>query len=189
MDLADEAVARLNRLALLNDGNLVLMVRDLIRSAVASAPSCLAVIITLGDEEPLYAIDDRLRAGNAVVRASLRAQITESGPGHPMRHVVFLAEQAGEFEDLTAMPLPVIGLPEHQWHHLVIDGDLSAATTLIGGGRGSDIDPGRLVNRAIGVMLDRGFPPDEAFDELRSQAQATGHELAEHAQLILSSLA
>jgi hypothetical protein len=186
MDLADEVVARLSRLALLNDGNLVLLVRDLVRSAVASAPSCLGVIITIGDEEPFYIIDDRLRGATAVVRASLRAQFAVSGPGEPARQIVLLAEQAGGFKDFAAATLPTSGFPD-QMHVVVIDGDLDAD---IGPGDGHSPGdyPARVVDRAIGVLLDRGFGPPEALQELRARAQACGRSLPEQAALVLESL-
>jgi hypothetical protein len=186
MDLADEAVARLNGLALLNDGNLVLLMRDLVRSAVASAPSCIAVIITVGDEEPLYAIDDRLQAGVAVVRASLRAQITTSGPGHPGRQIVFLAERPQEFADFTALALPVTPLQGYA-HHLVIDRDLDSAFGLTQS-LPKEQSAGRVIDRAIGVLLDRGFPPAEALRELQNRASASGGTLFDQAELVLRSL-
>lgn len=184
MDLADEVVARLSRLALLNDGNLVLLVRDLVRSAVASAPSCLGVIITIGDEEPFYIIDDRLRGATAVVRASLRAQFAVSGPGEPARQIVLLAEQAGGFKDFAAAALPASGIPD-QMHVVVIDGDLDAD---IGPAASPGDYPGRVVDRAIGVLLDRGLRPAEALQELRARAQACGRSLPEQAALVLESL-
>jgi hypothetical protein len=186
MDLADEAVARLNRLALLNDGNLVLSVRDLVRSAVASAPSCVAVIITIGDEEPLFAIDDRLRDGVAVVRASLRAQISASRSDHSGRHVVFLAERAGEFTDFTSVTLPTTGSGDHL-HQLVIDGDLEAALALTGTHLNDDHQV-RAVDRAVGVLLDRGFSPAEALQELRNRARVSGHSLSGQAEIVLRAL-
>jgi hypothetical protein len=186
MDLADGAVARLNGLALLNDGNLVLLIRDLVRSAVASAPSCVAVIITVGDEEPLYAIDDRLQAGVAVVRASLRAQITALEPGKPGRQIVFLAERPQEFADFTASTMPV-NEPRGYVYQLVVDGDLDFA---IGLNDGSTVDnsAGRVIDRAVGVLLDRGFPPAEAVQELQSRARASGVTLAEQAEIVMRSL-
>jgi hypothetical protein len=186
MNLADEAVARLNDLALLNDGNLVLLVRDLIGSAVASAPSCLAVIITVGKEEPLYAIDDRLREGAAIVRASLRAQITTSGSGTPGRQIVFLAERAREFADFTALDLPITATQGYV-HHLVIDRDLDRAFGLTHGPP-KENTAARVIDRAIGVLLDRGFPPDEALQELQTRASASGLTLSEQADLVLRSL-
>jgi hypothetical protein len=186
MDLADDAVARLNRLALVNDGNFVVMVRDLVRSAMASAPSCIAVIITLGDEEPLYAMDDSLRHGNATVRASLRAQITASRSAQPGHRVVFLAEKVGEFANFTAGTLKRPGSPD--LHHLVIDGDLDAAAGLAQPNGSTDIDATRTVDRAVGVLLDRGYLPADALETLRTRAHAAGRSLTEQALLVLRSL-
>lgn len=188
MDLPEEAVARLNGLAQLNDGNLVLMVRDLVRSASALAPSCIGVIITIGDQSPLYAIDDRLRAGTAGVRASLRALITAPGPGHPARQVIFLAERPGEFEDFEVGPLSSPRASGRSVDHLVIDGDLDAATSLKDDARPIDLDPDRDLNRALGVLLDRGFPPAEARQELRDQADECGNDLVGQARVLLRSL-
>jgi hypothetical protein len=186
MELADEAVARLNRLALLNDGNLVLLVRDLVRSANAAAPSCIGVIITIGDEEPFHIIDDRLRAGTAIVRASLRAQFAAPRPDHPGRQIVLLAERPGEFKEFTTTTLPTTNTTDHL-RHLVLDEDLE---TDIGPAAGSPQDdhPARLVDQALGVLLDRGFPPTEALQELRNTARAAGRSLPEQAQIILLSL-
>jgi hypothetical protein len=186
MDLADDAVARLNGLALLNDGSLVLVVRDLVRSAIASAPSCIAVIVTIADQEPLFAIDDRLRDGVAVVRASLRAQIAASRPGQPGRQVVFLAERQGEFTDFTAMDLPATAAVD-QLHTMVIDGDLDAALRLVKAGPNDD-HPARTVDRAVGVLLDRGFLPAEALRELHTRARLSGHSLSEQADAVLRAL-
>jgi hypothetical protein len=161
-------------------------VRDLVRSAVASAPSCLAVIITVGKEEPLYAIDDRLREGVAIVRASLRAQITTSGPGTPRRQIVFLAERAREFADFTALDLPITS-PQGYAHHLVIDRDLDSAFGLTHD-LPKEISAGRVIDRAIGVLLDRGFLPAEALQELQTRANASGLTLSEQADIVLRSL-
>jgi hypothetical protein len=187
MDLADEAVARLNGLALFNDVDLVLMVRDLVRSATAWAPCCLAVIITLGDEESVHVIDDRLQAGSAIVRASLRAQLTAPGPGRTGRHVVFLSERAGEFEDFAALTLRPTGPADRRPHRVVIDGDLAAAVGLTGNGQLVDVAADPAVDRAVGVLLDRGYPPDEARQELADQARASGRSRLEQARRILRS--
>jgi hypothetical protein len=185
MELADEAVARLSRLALLGDGNLVLAVRDLVRSALAATPSCVAVIITIGDEEPFCALDDRLRDGLAVVRASLRAQFALSQPSHPQRHVVLLAEQLGAFKDFTATTLPTNPIAD-RLHDLVVDGDLRTMVGTASSGRLEE--DGRVVDRAVGVLLDRGFYPDEALRELQQRARAARRSLLEQAELVLRSL-
>jgi hypothetical protein len=43
------------------------------------------------------------------------------------------------------------------------------------------------VDRAVGVLLDRGYPPDEARQELADQARASGRSRFEQARRILRS--
>jgi hypothetical protein len=214
MDLADETVARLNRLAVLSGEDLVLLVRDLVRSVIASTPSCLAVIITLGQESPFYAVDDRLNAGSATVRSSLRAQIMtqqtktqqtktghlKTGPSaqapnvdRRRQQVVFLAEHPGEYANFAAaLPMATSPASGFQLHHLVIDVDLHAADALPVAGQDLDIERaierGVAIDQAIGVLLDRGLAPDEARQMLLERAKVAGDDVYKQALKVLGEL-
>ncbi len=130
MDLADDTVARLNELAELSGADLLVLFRDLVRSAASSSSSCVAVIITLNQEPPFYALDDRLRSGATTARSSLRAQITTAGPDQHVHSVIFLADAPGEYSHLASLFLDGFAGPTAKLDRLVIDQDLDAAAHL-----------------------------------------------------------
>jgi hypothetical protein len=191
MDLADDTVARLTELAELSGADLVLLFRDLVRSAVASSSSCVAVIINLGEEAPFYALDDRLRSRVATVRSSLRAQIATTGPGRHVHQVIFLAEAPAEYLHLTALPLAGFASSTGRLDRLVVDGDLDAAAHLITGDpavtgpQKSPTERLRTINQAIGFLLDRGLTPDEGHQELAERARADGNDIYDQALAVL----
>ncbi|GLY33231.1 hypothetical protein [Kineosporia sp. NBRC 101731] len=191
MDLADDTVARLTELAELSGADLVLLFRDLVRSAVATSSSCVAVIISLGQEAPFYALDDRLRSRSAVVRSSLRAQIATTGPGRHVHQVIFLAEVPSEYSHLTALPLASFASSTGKLDRLIIDGDLDAAKLLltddpsITGPRKTPTERLRTIDQAIGFLLDRGLTPDEGHQKLAEQALADGNDIYDQALAVL----
>ncbi|GAA3630127.1 hypothetical protein GCM10022223_54740 [Kineosporia mesophila] len=191
MDLADDTVTRLTELAELSGADLVLQFRDLVRSAVASSSSCVAVIISLGQEPPFYALDDRLRTGATTVRSSLRAQIAATGPGQPVHQIVLLAETPSEYSHLTPLPLGGFASSTGKIDWLVIDGDLDAAAHLltddppITGPPKMPTERLRTINQAIGFLLDRGLTPDEGHRELAERARIDGNDIYDQALAVL----
>ncbi|GAB6900708.1 hypothetical protein [Kineosporia succinea] len=190
MDLADDTVARLNELAELSGADLLVLFRDLVRSAASSSSSCVAVIITLNQEPPFYALDDRLRSGATTARSSLRAQITTAGPDQHVHSVIFLADAPGEYSHLASLFLDGFAGPTAKLDRLVIDQDLDAAAHLPEPDGAGDAIPAtdrlRTINQAIGFLLERGLTPEEGYQELVRRARADHGNIYDQAVAVLN---
>lgn len=183
MDLAHDTVARLNELAELGNGYLVLLFRDLVRSAAASTSTCLAVILAPDQEAPLYAMDEQLRAGTATVHSSLRIEITVADPAPHQYRVIFLAAEPGEYSPFVTLPLSTFSSSGARLERLVVDADLDAAASIVEPPLGSK--QARTVDRALGFLLDRGMAPDEGRKELLRRAELAGNDIHTQACLVL----
>ena len=105
----------------------------------------------------------------------------EAVPGDGM---VLFAAQPGAFTSLADAAREVFGLDGQVLldQHLPISGDPVIRT---------DVDTTqdlRLINIAIGVLIDRGYPPDQARHELTRRAGGSQGGLTAAAQELLDSL-
>jgi hypothetical protein len=178
-------------------------VHDLIDVAVATVPSCLALRITspaLGPAQTIQTAGISVLYGDA--RASLRLDLLGAppGPGRPstLVRVLILASQGGVFADFVGGADPT----DRQGFRIVqrtIDEDLfipgNRAPPTDGpfdGGSTSTLTDGfaqhdRVVNRAVGVLMGRGHPPDLALELLHHQAATAHRTVLDHARALLQS--
>jgi len=96
--------------------------------------------------------------------------------------VVFYASTPGAFVDLAADVSRALGLPLAD---CVLDAHLRPVLPASGA---TDLDNQRLVNQAIGVLIDRGFDPDSASAELHRLAELDGGDVRHAARLVLDGL-
>lgn len=164
-DLGDDLVAALDRLG---------------REVVRAVPSCLAVTIThagLGGE-----ISVSITAGRAAVLASLAVPLSAVAAGDL---VVLRAGEAGAFL-LLADDLDVLLGPDH--HPPVrLDEHLTWPTAANGESLAASVAGLRVVDRAIGVLVDRGLPPEAAHRELWRRVGETNTTIDAVSRAVLAS--
>ncbi len=120
-----------------------------------------------------------------IVKASLllplQQFIDEAAPGDGM---VLFAAQPGAFISLANATRELFGLDGQVLldRHLPISGDPAIGTD------GDTTEDLRLINIAIGVLMDRGYPPEQAHLELTRLAGGFHGSLAAAAQELLDSL-
>lgn len=101
------------------------------------------------------------------------------GAGAPLA-VVLYAARSGAFVDLAADLCWLTGRPLSDF---ALDQHLSVpATTDSDGG----VQAASLVNQAIGVLLARGYTPEQAELEIDARATAAGHSRSEAATIVLA---
>lgn len=150
--------------------NLQAVVATLADNVTAAVPSFLGLTMTLlqaGRPVTVTAIDADLADAAGT---SLRLPLERLAGAAPGSSVVFYAGQPGAFVDLAADTHYAYGLDGD----VVLDGHLNPLTRLAGvhpGVNGSD--EMTVINQAIGVLIARGLPPEEADDELLRRA--AGH--------------
>lgn len=179
-------------------------VRDLLSACLSAVPSCLAVRVTSPALDPGLAIES-LGILEAMERslASLRLDLIGNYPqpheqpttaGWPTAvTVLILASESGAFstfvdgadrldtpgfriirrsvdEDLPPHDLP---RPDHPPGH--------------DAGLGVVADHTRILNRAVGVLIDRGHLPDAALRVLHEQAEDAGLTVIEQARAVLAT--
>ena len=106
------------------------------------------------------------------VATSLRVPLSLLGPGFaPAGRVVFYATSLGAFVDLAADLAYALGRTEG----LKLDDDLPPVSMVSGI---TGLSEYAVINRAVGVLIERGHHPDGAHDLLRRNATAGG--LAPH---------
>ena len=163
-DLGDDLVAALDRLG-----------RDVVRAV----PSCLAVTIThagLGGE-----ISVSTTAGRAAVLASLAVPLSAVAAGDL---VILRAREAGAFL-LLADDLDVLLGPDH--HPPVrLDEHLTWPTAANGESLGASLADLSVIDQAIGVLVDRGLPPEAAHRELWRRVGETNTTVAAVSRAVLA---
>jgi hypothetical protein len=200
MDLEDTINTVLATSSPLADGNpdLSVALLRLASSALAGVPSWLALRVTeAGNEQQLTIYQPSYSSGKAHARSSLRLEVDSTVHAGLSRSFVFLAEEANAFDDFrqfrTAGPCedassgattpagPAIS-------RLVVDGDVPIAGTgeLTSVGDKEAADSDRVIDRAIGVLLERGW--SDARGELTARAHSSGRTLLREARAVLGSV-
>ena len=147
-------------------GDLAAGLNQLSRDVAVAVPSCLAVTITLarlGGE-----ISVSTTAEPAAVLASLAVPLSAVSSGSLL---VLRAGEAGAFVLLADDLDGVLG-PGHS--PIDVDQHLAWPTATGGEAFTTSLADLRVVNHAVGVLVDRGLPPRAAHRELWRRAGATG---------------
>lgn len=145
------------------------------RDVVLAVPSCLTVTIRLarlGTEVGVSAT-----TGRAAVLASLAVPLSARSGGGLL---ILRAAEAGAFlllaDDLAGLLGP---------GHRPIETDLHLTWPSAEPGELADLG---AVDQAVGVLVDRGLPPDAAHQELRRRAGAAATSVAAVSRDLLASL-
>jgi hypothetical protein len=147
-----------------------------------AVPSCVSVSVMLGVVGSDTPVTVGIRgAGAGPVLASLAVPRSRSEPGDI---VLLQASEAGAFlllaDDLAAVLDPALSLGIDEHLHVAVD-----ATA---GGWTRSMDDLSAVNRAVGVLLDRGLLPEDAYAELTRQALLEGTDVPSASRLLLDSV-
>jgi hypothetical protein len=151
-------------------------------SVAVAVPSCVSVSVmlgVLGSDVPVTV--GICGEGVGPVLASLAVPRSLSEPGD---FVLFQASEAGAFlllaDDLGAVLDPSLSL----W----IDEHLHVPVDATAGGWTRSMRDLSMVNRAVGVLIDRGFLPDDAYAELTRRARQDGTNISSAGRLVLESV-
>ena len=163
-DLGDDLAAALDRLG-----------RDVVRAV----PSCLAVTITHAGLSGEISVS--ITAGRAAVLASLAVPLSAVAGDL----VILRAREAGAFL-LLADDLGVLLGPDH--HPAVrLDEHLTWPTAANGESLGASLADLSVIDQAIGVLVDRGLPPEAAHHELWRRVGETNTTIAAVSRAVLAS--
>jgi hypothetical protein len=179
-------------------------VQELIDACAAAVPSCLALRVTSPALGPSQVIEtDGISTVFGAARASLRLDLLSGHvrvpPGLIKRptvvRVLLLAGNTGAFDDFVGGGDAL----DRQGFRIVrrtVDEDLSAPGDRAWTGEGllvassdSVVPAARTINRAVGVLIDRGHLPDDALELLNRQASTADRTVLEHARTVLQSTA
>ena len=175
-----------------------------LRAAVGSYRGLQLTVVRDGQPVTLTDISDPDEDGSIVT--SLRVPLSVLGPSHDARsRVVLYASVAGSLIDLAADLGHVLKAATitadgqkrdgaardgDRWPAdlrppvLLLDADLPANTAVSGLTGLSEMS---AVDRAVGIMIERGHHPDVAYDALSEQAAAAGVETHVYAAQVLGS--
>jgi hypothetical protein len=169
-------------------------VQDLHADYASAVPSCLGLRVSSPALDPGHLIetDD----DDQSVRASLRLDLLggDPGPDRPLTlvSVLILAGRPGAFADFVggADPLNRKGF---RIVRRTVDEDLNTGPVRDLSERDRTrsenmIGRARVINRAIGVMIDRGHSPDAALRILQHDADAAGRATLDQAWTVTDSV-
>jgi hypothetical protein len=151
-------------------------------SVVAAVPSCVSVSVTLGVVGSVVPVTIGIRS--AVAGPVLASLAVPRSLLDPADIVLFQASQSGAFlllaADLAAAldPSQPLRIDEH------LDTEIDATA----GGLAVSMDNLSAVHRAVGVLIDRGLLPEDAYAELTRQARQDGTDLPSASRLLLDSI-
>lgn len=159
--------------------------RQLGADARRAVPSYLGLTVEVGpsgDALRLTAMEPFVDPGDVI--SSLLLPVSEfSVQGVGAQLVVILyAARSGAFVDLAADLSWLTGRPLTDF---AIDGHVRVP---VPPASGSGVRGASLINQAIGVLIGRGYTPEEADVELDTQALAAGHTRVDAANVILAGL-
>ena len=112
-----------------------------------------------------------LTAGSAASAAATSMRlplVVISDGGQEGSQIVFFATRPGAFVDLDADLRHALGSTDPA---VVLDADVPPMRHAVGLSGGAELGQ---INRAVGVLIERGTDPDEAHDALRRDASAAG---------------
>lgn len=162
------------------DGGIEAKLNELSRDLTGVVPSCLAVsfivLARLGGQITVSTLAPG--AASVPVLASLAVPLSAVDPGDLL---ILRAGVAGAFlllaDDLGALPHRG-HLPIHLDRHLSLPSSLT----------GQSLADFGTVNQAIGVLLDQGFPPEAARQELQHRADDAAQAVTVTSRGLLQSL-
>jgi hypothetical protein len=177
-DTADDPTAGLS------DGELIAGLSRLSRDVLAVVPSCLAVWIRftrLGIDVGVPApADGAPLLPDAEVRASMALPLRAAGFDGVL---VLQASAPGAFallaDDIATLLGSARELPE-------LDAHLSPVAESPGSALAGSLADVRLLDRALGVLIDQGWPPETGEEELHRRAAAAGVPVAAVAERLLA---
>jgi hypothetical protein len=153
------------------------------RDLAVAVPSCLAIgiiLVRLGGEITVSAV--ARAADSAAVLASLAVPLSAGEPGDIL---VLRAGEAGAFL-LLADDLDGLLGPGHR--PIDVDRHLSLPPIGTGESLAAALADLRAVNQGIGVLLDRGLPPEAAHWELQRRAHDANTTVGDASRVLLASL-
>jgi hypothetical protein len=153
--------------------DLEVRLRALAAALAVAVPSLIAISVTTpvaGEEVTLHLAVP----GGPQVAASLVLPLPAG------TSLALYAATPGALADLAADLTRALGLPRGS---AVLDGDLSAPVVPSGVAGLADLS---VINRAIGVLIDRGHPASTARAELRRRAAGAGESLLAAAQRLVA---
>jgi hypothetical protein len=168
------------------DGALSAQLHRLSREVVAVVPSCVAVSIAVSRlginvEITLPIAGAHLMPRATEVLSSLALSLPAAGSGCVL---VLQASAPGAFvllaEDLAALPGCGQQPPE-------LDAHLAPLTSSTGPALAGSLAELSLLDRAIGVLIGQGWPPEAAEAELHRRAAVAGLTVAAVAERLLAS--
>lgn len=158
------------------------VVAALATDVTAAVPSFLGLAMTLLlDNHPVTvtAIDTDVADAAG---ASLRLPLEPIAGAAPGSFVVFYAGRPGAFVDLAADTRYAYSLDGA----VVLDGHLAAEPQAGIHPAGTGPDEMTMINQAIGVLIARGYLPEEAHHELLRRADSNRHGLPGAAEDLLT---
>lgn len=160
------------------------MLSVLIDDITTAVPSFLGLrmAITVGGVTTTFSTVDPDLSPEAA-KASLLLPLAEMTTV-PTGTLILYAEQPGAFTSLAISTREAFQLDGH----VVVDGHLSdewhpTSQAVVGGSEDTS-----MINIAIGVLIDRGFPPDQASAELTRLAATHDESLAAASRRVLDNL-
>jgi hypothetical protein len=154
--------------------------------AQAAVPTYLGLSVTVDGSDPPFTftiIEDGAVTDD--VRTSLWLTLPGVGDGRasPSVALILYAETPGTFVDLTADLAWLTGRPPSDF---VLDQHLSGPARP---DTATYLRTPSVINQAIGVLIGRGYTPEQAHRELDIQADIASTEIRTTAQIILDTLA
>lgn len=152
--------------------------------AQAAVPTYLGLSITVDSSDPPFTFTTLEDGAADDVRTSLQLILpgVRDGRASPAVTLTLYAGVPGTFVDLTADLAWLTGRPPSDF---VLDQHLSVPAEA---DTGTDLRAASVINQAIGGLIGRGYTPEQAHQELDTQADSAGTDRQTTAQLILDTL-
>jgi hypothetical protein len=167
------------------DADLNVLLGQLAHDAGIAVPSFLGLAINVAldlSDSPIIFSSFSFGAGSGIASSLL---VPISAPDASAVQVVFYAGVPGAFIGLAADAGIALGLAPDA---CVLDAHLTPPPASSSEAGSTALSTLVVVNRAVGVLVDRGFTPEAALQELRRRAEAEGSRLHDAAQAVLRSV-
>ncbi len=160
-------------------GDLPAVLDQLLESLRGAVPSFLGITMIIGTATGAMTLDVHpfRDASGTSLRIPLVDLLAGSDGGS---WLVFFAGRPGAFVDLAADLAFALGVDPTR---LLLDQDLTDGLRPVAPESLRDLSQ---VNRAIGFLIERGYPPEDAERELRRHSEAAGITLAQAATRLLA---
>ncbi len=173
-------------------GDLASALDQLLALAMEAVPSCLAVTLVLRDEEQPVSLTALVEGPAQPVRSSVALAMPRylgsdeaAEQTHPALLVIYASKGDGlrktgrEITALLDLDPRLVTWDEHL--RLPLPSDVAA-------GLAESLDDFSAVQRALGVLLDRGWLPDEGRVELTRLAALSGASTGDAARALLADV-